>query len=337
VGQAVLKESLSPEQGSSLEALLASCVGRRVLVVGDVMVDEYLFGESTRVSPDAGVPVVKVLERQIRAGGAAHAATTLAALGARCFLVGVVGDDAAAGTLRTLLRQAGVEFTLPIDGTRPTTVKSRVFIDGRVHCRLDFEETHELREEPQNEVLAALADRLPRAQAALVSDYAKGLLTPTLWRRTRALTPASCPLVVDPKTADPAFYRGATVVTPNLAEFQGWSGRETSTDAELALAAGELLPALAGTALLVTRGADGLSLFARGARPLHLRARPTEARDVAGAGDVLAATLALGLSAGAVLDQGADLANRAAGLAVRRFGPVPLGHADLLELLRDEF
>lgn len=294
---------------------LARIAAARVLVVGDVMLDRYWFGEVSRISPEAPVPVVKVDRTEARPGGAANVARNAAALGARVDLLSVVGDDEAGATLESLLQDEGIPAVLHRDSGITTTVKLRVIGRQQQLLRIDFETW------PSHEVLASkLADFetiLPEADLAILSDYGKGGLA-HIERMIRFAREQGKAVLVDPKGEDYTRYRGATVLTPNRAELKqvvgGWR-----SEAELAEKAQRLRAELDLDALLVTRSEEGMSLFEAGGN-LHVPTVAREVYDVSGAGDTVIATLGVMLAAGASLEEAVRTANRAAGIVVGKLG-----------------
>jgi rfaE bifunctional protein kinase chain/domain len=287
----------------------------RVLVVGDVMLDRYWFGDAERISPEAPVPVVRIVRSEERPGGAANVARNVAALGAQATLLSVIGADEPGSALERLLGAAGVRASLHRDPALPTTVKLRVIGRQQQLLRIDFETT------PSHEVLAdKLADfdrLLPQADVVILSDYGKGGLKHigAMIERARA---AARPVLVDPKGDDWAKYRGATIVTPNRGEFRQVAGRWRDT-AELAVKAQALRDELQIDALLITRSEEGMSLFtAAGAD--HVPALAREVFDVSGAGDTVIATLGTLIGAGAPLGTAMRIANLAAGIVVGKLG-----------------
>jgi len=287
----------------------------RVLVVGDVMLDRYWFGDAHRISPEAPVPVVRIERSEERPGGAANVARNVAALGAPATLLSVTGADEAGAALARLLAGAGVRTSFHTDPGLPTTVKLRVIGRQQQLLRIDFETT------PSHEVLAGkLADferLLPDADVLILSDYGKGGLAhiASMIARARA---AGKPVLVDPKGEDWAKYSGATLVTPNRAEFRQVVGRWHDED-DLALRAQRLRGELGLAALLVTRSEEGMSLFtAAGAD--HVPALAREVFDVSGAGDTVIATLGALIGAGAPLGTAMRVANAAAGVVVGKLG-----------------
>ena len=287
----------------------------RVVVAGDVMLDRYLFGSTGRISPEAPVPVVHVQETDNRPGGAANVAVNLATLGTATRLVGVVGRDAAAGTLADILESRGIECAFAEAEDRPTITKTRVQSRGQQLIRLDEERALAM---PGDAVAGALAKALEGAGAVVLSDYGKGALTDV---RSMIMTcrEAGVPVLVDPKGTDFSKYRGATLITPNQGEFEAVAGKAES-EADLVARAYAMMDDLELHALLVTRSDKGMLLVESGNEPVFLSTQAREVYDVTGAGDTVIATLAAGLAAGQGLAAAAALANLAAGLVVRKIG-----------------
>jgi rfaE bifunctional protein kinase chain/domain len=287
----------------------------RLLVVGDVMLDRYWFGEVERISPEAPVPVVKIARTEERPGGAANVARNAAALGAQATLLSVVGDDEPGVALVKLLAGERVQTSLLRDATLPTTVKLRVIGRQQQLLRIDFETA------PSHEVLAAkLADYerlMAETDLVVLSDYGKGGLAhiATMIERARA---AGKRVLVDPKGDDFLRYRGATLLTPNRSEFREVAGR-WKDEADFATKAEALRRNLDLEALLVTRSEEGMSLFTA-AGPLTIPAQAREVYDVSGAGDTVIATLGVLLAAGAPLPTAVRIANEAAGVVVGKLG-----------------
>ncbi|HEX5819586.1 MAG TPA: D-glycero-beta-D-manno-heptose-7-phosphate kinase, partial [Gemmatimonadales bacterium] len=291
-------------------------------VVGDVMLDQNLWGQVRRISPEAPVPVVELERETAEPGGAANNAANAAAVGACAMLGGVVGDDAEGVRLRTLLVARNVDASgLVTEPGRPTTTKTRVVAHNQQVVRVDRERTSAITSDSEAALLRWVEGHLRGVGACIISDYAKGVVTSSLAQGIiGAARSAGVPVVVDPKGTDYARYRGAAVVTPNLHEAELASRRTARTDAELADVAAQLSAELDGAALLVTRGAAGMSLFAPGAAAVHVRAEAHQVYDVTGAGDTAITFLALALAAGAPLPAAMRLANRAAGVVVGKVG-----------------
>ncbi len=288
----------------------------RVVVFGDVMLDHYWYGDTSRISPEAPVPVVRVRQVEKRPGGAANVAMNVASLGAAAVLAGIVGEDESARALALALEGAGVASALTHLPAVETITKMRVLSRHQQLLRLDIEEP------VPAEAAAALGSRAPEllldADAVVLSDYGKGTLAGAA-ELIGACAAAGVPVLVDPKGDDFERYRGATVVTPNQGEFERVVGR-CADDAAIAERGARLREALAIEALLVTRGEHGMTLIAAGHPPLHLPARAREVFDVTGAGDTVIGVLASSLAAGMDMADAARVANVAAGLVVAKLG-----------------
>ncbi len=288
----------------------------RVLVVGDVMLDRYWYGDTSRISPEAPVPVVHVKHLEKRPGGAANVAVNVAAVGAKPTLVGVVGNDDAGASLAELLREGRVEFDFtPVSGFA-TVTKMRVLSRNQQLIRLDVEQ--DANSLASLDLRPSFNKHLPDCQCVVLSDYRKGALamSPELIAAARA---ANKPVLVDPKGADFAIYAGATLLTPNLAEFENVVGA-CPDERALVERATRLLEELKLEALLVTRGEQGMSLLRADAPPEHLGARAREVYDVTGAGDTVIGVLAAAIAAGLDFSQATSLANTAAGIVVGKLG-----------------
>ncbi len=298
--------------------------GARILVVGDVMLDRYWFGNVDRISPEAPVPVVRVTRIEERPGGAANVARNCAALGAQAHLLSVIGGDEAGAKLLALVEASGVRSNLHRDAAMDTTVKLRVVGRQQQLLRIDFETP------PSREVLASkLADfeaALPDCDAVILSDYGKGGLAHISTMIGQAKS-AGKRVLVDPKGDDYSRYRGADMVTPNLGELREVVG-SWKDEADLAARAQKLRIDLALDGLLLTRSEQGMTLFdEHGA--MHVPAQAREVYDVSGAGDTVIATVAVMLAAGATLAESVRIANRAAGIVVGKLGTAVATRAEL--------
>jgi len=288
----------------------------RVLVAGDVMLDRYLFGGTSRISPEAPVPVVHVQTSDDRAGGAANVAVNLASLGVRTTLLGVVGRDEEAARLQSVLEQHRIECRFSCSDNRPTITKTRVQSRGQQLIRLDREEPAGASAGPS--IVRPLSRALHEVDAVVLSDYGKGALADVADMISACRT-AGVPVMVDPKGTDFTRYRGASVITPNQSEFEAVAGRAES-DEDMVERAAAMVTDLELEALLVTRSEKGMLLVQAGEEPLFLSTQAREVFDVTGAGDTVIATFAAAHAAGADLQQAAGLANLAAGLVVRKIG-----------------
>ena len=300
----------------------------RLLVVGDVMLDRYWFGEVSRISPEAPVPVVKVERIEERLGGAANVARNAAAVGAKTALLSVVGDDDAGRSLSRMLIEGEIDAGLHIDAAIDTTVKLRVIGRQQQLLRIDFETA------PSHEILQAkLAEfekRVAESDVVILSDYGKGGLT-HIAEMIRLARAAGKPVLVDPKGDDYTKYAGATVITPNRSELRDVVGR-WSSEAELAAKAQKLRAELGLEALLVTRSEEGMTLFSEG-ETHHQAAQAREVFDVSGAGDTVIATLAVMLAAGAGWDEAIRTANIAASIVVGKLGTAVVTREELAAAL----
>ena len=255
----------------TLRDILARFRGQRVLIVGDVMLDEYIWGEVQRISPEAPVPVVNMRHRTYVPGGAANVATNVASLGGSPLLVGVVGDDQAAEQLGEALRQQGVDTTgLLVDEERQTTLKTRVVACNQQVLRIDCEQRRPLSAELEAQLIKRSAKFLPGTDACIVSDYGKGVVSERFSACFIDLArQVGKPVVVDPKGTDYAKYRGATLVKPNVHEVEHVLGYPLRSRLELLEAGEQLIDLLQGSAVLISRGEEGMSLFRPGSPPQH--------------------------------------------------------------------
>jgi rfaE bifunctional protein kinase chain/domain len=306
--------------------LLSRLAGRRVTVVGDVMLDHFQVGRVDRISPEAPVPVVRFVREEYRLGGAANVAHNIAALGGRVTLVGLVGDDEAARELRRGLDRAGVDHAgLVADASRPTTRKVRVVtLRNQQVARVDHEADGDASEASEQQLIARLTAAAADAEAIVLSDYAKGVVTPKVIAAALAAARASgAPLLVDPKVPQAERYRGAALITPNHHEAEVMTQMAIRGEGDARQAA-RRLHERTGANVLITWGEHGMWIFDRSGGATVEEALPAAAREVAdvtGAGDTVIAVLALGLAAGGSLSDAARLANLAAGLVVAHFGP----------------
>jgi len=331
--------TLPPIDAARARDLIGRFAGLPVLVVGDVMLDRFIVGRVTRISPEAPVPIVRFESEHVRLGGAANVAHNIAALGGRASLVGMVGADAAAAQLRAQLAAAGVGADgLVEDRARPTTEKVRVVTERNQQvARIDYERDTDAGGDVERAIVAQIARLAGGAQALLVSDYLKGTITRTvveaLLRSAKASGSAKAlaervPLIVDPKIPHLGCYAGATLVTPNHHEAEIATHLRVRTDEEARQAARDFRTRAHCDAVLITRGEQGMWLSEEGAEG-SIPAVAREVSDVTGAGDTVVATLALALAAGATMAEAAALANQAAGIVVGKFGPATLTASEL--------
>lgn len=315
------------------EAISRAMSGQTVLCVGDLMLDEFVYGEVSRISPEAPAPVIAVRRSEINIGGAGNVARNIAALGGRCIFVGLIGEDAA-GTVLTeaLAKEAGIETVLVRDAARPTTRKVR-FVSEQFSThmlRSDWELAAPAAPAIEQRLIDAILPRLARADIVLLSDYAKGVLTARVIRNViDAARQAGKRVIVDPKSANLAIYRGATVLTPNRKEFAEATRSRADNQDSIAQAAPDAMVLADCEAMLVTQGERGMTLVTRDGGSIHVPALQVKVRDVSGAGDTVAAALALALAAGADWDGALRIASAAGAVAVGKTGTAIVRSAEL--------
>lgn len=332
-----MSESVQELPVDVVRGLLARMVGRRVAVIGDAMLDTYVFGRVGRLSPEAPVPIVAVEREERWPGGAANVAKSLVTLGARARLCAVVGDDEHGRTLLDELRALGVDTAgVSVDPSRPTTVKRRVLAQRQQLIRLDHENTTPLGKALEQRLLKKVRAAVRWADAVVVSDYQKGLLTPALCRAV-IKEARKRPVIVDPKAFGWERFRGATVFKPNRRDAAAVLGRSLTDDHDATAGAREMLRRVGAAHVLLTRGEKGMLLLSREGparrAPRSLPALWREVYDVTGAGDVVGATLALALAAGAEIEEAVWLANIAAGVKVGKLGAAPVAPQEILDIL----
>jgi D-beta-D-heptose 7-phosphate kinase / D-beta-D-heptose 1-phosphate adenosyltransferase len=315
------------------EDVLKLIFKQTVLCVGDLMLDDFVYGEVARISPEAPAPVLTVTKSELMIGGAGNVARNVAGLGARCIFVGVTGDDDAARTLAAALGdEPAIESHLVVDPARPTTRKVRFVSEHHsTHLlRADWEFAKWIEGDTEKKVLDAALAALPRAASMVLSDYAKGTLTPQI---VRALIDAANalgkPVIVDPKGKDFSIYEGATVITPNWQELAHAVRSVLATEADIASAAAEVNRTVGSEAVLVTRSEAGMSLIPSCGEPVHVAAYPVKVKDVSGAGDTVVAVLAVMLAAGAGFEPAMRAANAGAAVVVGKRGTATVSATEL--------
>jgi D-beta-D-heptose 7-phosphate kinase/D-beta-D-heptose 1-phosphate adenosyltransferase len=294
----------------------------KILVIGDVMLDRYWWGSVGRISPEAPVPIVKLEDMSLVAGGAANVAANLAGLGVTPYLFGVVGDDHEAGLLDQKLDESGISkhFLTPVSG-RPTTIKTRIVAHSQHVVRIDHESAAAIDNATADQILSKIEAVIPEIDAAILSDYAKGFLTDHFLERViDSLRAAGKLVLVDPKRRDFAKYTGASVITPNKREAAESCALDIDKDDMVALAGAALLKEIDLDALLITEGEHGMTLFEKGAETFHLDPLAHNVFDVTGAGDTVISAFAAAAANGHSFRDAATLANIAAGLVVGKIG-----------------
>ena len=326
---------------SQAEALFARIRGLKVAVLGDLMLDEYLFGEVSRISPEAPVPIVRVLRERAVLGGAANVAANLKAVGAEPLVVGTLRNDPAGERLLRLLADLAIRSEgVVLDSLRPTIIKTRVIGQQQQMLRIDREEPGELAQEAVEGLRSSLEKVLKNASALIVSDYAKGVVGPFVMDTVRELCRVKgLPWIVDPKPSHRHLYQGATLMTPNTKELSELSGLPAKADAEVASAGRRLAGDLNLGGLLVTRSEKGMALFTPDALHREPWLIPTEARevfDVSGAGDTVIAVFSAAVAAGGDWKAAAMLANAAAGVVVGKVGTATATPGEILAHYQDQ-
>lgn len=315
------------------DALSHAFSRQTVLCVGDLMLDEFVYGEISRISPEAPAPVIAVQRSEVIVGGAGNVARNIAALGARCIFVGLVGVDDAGDRLRTeLSREKRIEPLLVSDPSRPTTRKVRFVSEHfSTHMlRADWERAAPASGEVEQALIDTILPHLPLADIVLLSDYAKGVLTARVIRNIiDAARKLGKRVIVDPKSANFAIYRGATLLTPNRKEFAEATRSRADNETGIATAAREAMLLADGEAMLITQSEHGMTLVPREGDVIHVPAHPVKVRDVTGAGDTVAATLAVSLAAGADWETALRAASAAAAVAVSKSGTAVVTVAEL--------
>jgi len=312
--------------------ILRSLRERKVLVLGDVMLDEFVWGDVTRISPEGPVPVVDVRRESVHLGGAANVLANLIALGAHGRVVGVVGKDHAGERLRDELRQldSSGDVGVIVDESRRSTTKTRIVAHSQLVVRADRESRAPVSTQVERQIIDRLKEGLAEANALVVSDYDKGVVTPAILREILPFAYERVPVLVDPKLRNFNSYRPATLVTPNHHEALRMSDTEDHSDDGSHDAARIIQQKLGCDAVLITRGDRGMMLLEAGGQPVYVETAAREVYDVTGAGDTVIATLAAALASGATMLEAASLANRAAGIVVGKVGTATATADELL-------
>ena len=308
----------------------------RIVVLGDVMLDEFIWGDVTRISPEAPVPVVNIQRESTRLGGAANVLANVSALGAKAKVIGVVGADAAAEKLRDGLRQTGgaqTDAMLIEDENRPTTIKLRIIAHNQMVVRADREQRGHVNGQVEARIIKTAREAIEDAQALVVSDYDKGVITQKVLSEVLPLAYGRIPVLVDPKIRNFDAYRPANLVTPNHHEALRVANLEEDNDETLQQAARMIRNRLNCDAVLITRGECGMMLVEGDAPPVFVETAAQEVFDVTGAGDTVIATLAAALAAGGSMSVAAVLANQAAGIVVGKVGTATASAEEVLDSL----
>jgi len=311
-------ERLTQERANEI---LSTIRDRKIVVLGDIMLDEFVWGDVTRISPEGPVPVVDVRRESIHLGGAANVLANLVALGSRGSVIGVVGSDSAGERLRSSLAELGGQKDgLIVDHSRPSTIKTRIVAHNQLVVRADRESRKPVDGKIEDRIITCLKEALSTASAFVVSDYDKGVVTPRILEEVLPFAYERVPVLVDPKIRNLNSYRPATLVTPNNHEALRMSNTDDDSDEGLLKAAELIQQRLSCDAVLITRGDKGMMLLENKNRPAYVKTAAREVYDVTGAGDTVIAALAAGLASGATMIEAAMFANQAAGIVVGKVG-----------------
>lgn len=305
----------------------------RIVVLGDVMLDEFVWGDVTRISPEAPVPVVDIRRESVHLGGAANVLANLVALGAKACVIGVVGRDQAGERLRATLDGASPiqrPDHLVVDSSRPSTVKTRIIAHSQLVVRADRELRNPVSGQTEDKIIDLLKEAIRNADAFVVSDYDKGVVTQRILGEILPLAYKRMPVLIDPKLRNLLSYRPATLVTPNHHEALRMANLEEDSDGGLHRAAQVLREKLECDAVLITRGDRGMLLLEGNSEPVYVETAAREVYDVTGAGDTVIASLAASLAVGASMVAAANLANHAAGIVVGKVGTATASPGELL-------
>jgi D-beta-D-heptose 7-phosphate kinase/D-beta-D-heptose 1-phosphate adenosyltransferase len=306
-----------------------------ILVIGDLIVDQYIWGKVKRISPEAPVPVVEVSEENLLLGGATNVAHNILSLGGKVFITGVIGRDDMGRLLIHKLREKGVQTDgIIVEQDRPTIVKTRIIAHNQQVVRFDKETKTEIGKSTISLILEYAQSCLPEVKAIIISDYSKGVITKNLIKELLKLTNAKIFIAVDPKIGHFDYYNGVSFITPNIDEASYGSGVNIVDEKTLTKAGETLLKKLKCEAILITRGDKGMSLFEKNGKVTHIPTFAREVYDVTGAGDTVIATFTLCHSAGAKLKEAAIFANHAAGVVVGEVGTAVVTPEDIMASIR---
>ncbi len=322
---------------SKLISLLNKIKGKSILVIGDIMLDKYIFGEVCRISPEAPVQIVRVVKENYVPGGAANVANNVSSLNGKASIIGLVGEDNSKNKLIAELKKRKITTDgIITDKKRPTIEKIRILGHNQQLLRVDYEKKHYIELNMENKILSYVKKNIKKIDGVVVSDYAKGIVT----KKTMEVLVDICKqnnkvLVIDPKPKHSEYYNNATLITPNNKEACEMAGMEEKNDDEI-IKVGKKLVSDLNTDILITRGEKGMSLFEKTGKVTNIPTKAREVYDVTGAGDTVVATLTMALAAGASKLEAAMLANHAAGIVVGKIGTSPVTLAELKKSIENE-
>lgn len=323
---------------SNVEKIFGNFKDKKILVIGDIILDRYIFGKVMRISPEAPVPVVEVYEEQYRLGGAANVANNIIALGGKVYLCGIIGKGSAGRIVRDLLTERGIQQDFIFDDIRRTTVKTRIIGGNQQIVRFDIEDRKRLEGKAKETFISMIKNGLNNFDAVIVSDYKKGVVSEELFRILVNHKKKNGSFVaVDPKVGHFRLYKQVSLITPNIVEASHGAEVEIKDEKTLIKAGFNLLKKLACDSVLITRGEEGMSLFEKQNSDVNVTHLPTVAKkvfDVTGAGDTVIATITLAYVAGASLVDAAKIANVAAGIVVGKIGTAAATKEEIMEVLK---
>ena len=308
------------------------------MVIGDLMLDQYIWGKVNRISPEAPVPVVEVESESLHFGGAANVAMNVVTLGASVFPVGCIGQDSAGESMKTLFHESGFDQKgLIVDPSRPTTLKTRIIADSQQVVRTDSEQTHPIEDAVEAQVIQLLHDRAEQFQGIILEDYNKGMLTPQLIHKIiQYANTHNLMTFVDPKYSHFFEYQNVTLFKPNREEASDQLVNPLKSETDLMNAAEQLFTRLKCKAVLITLGDEGMMLFEPDQPLRHVSTRAVKVHDVSGAGDTVISTMAVAMASGATLAEAATLANHAAGIVCGEVGIVPIMRQSLFDVMLED-
>lgn len=330
------KAAAAEMQYDKLLSMVNDFKKKRILVIGDVMLDEYVWGSATRISPEAPVPVVEVQNRTFNPGGAANTVSNILALGAKASLLGLVGRDRNAKLLKSILDESGIntDLLMPVGG-RPTTTKVRIVAQGQQVMRADQEDASPASPALAKQMLKKVESVIGKIDGVAVSDYCKGVINPAFMAGLLPMVrERNIPICVDIKPVNMPLFKGVSLVKPNRVEAEALTGIKIRDEESLREAGGTLLRIMGAGVVVITLGADGMAVFGSGYEILHIPSVSTQVYDVTGAGDTVLSSLALSMSCGHDISDAVHLANFAAGLVVRKRGTATVSAEELSMFLK---
>ncbi|MDP3787055.1 MAG: D-glycero-beta-D-manno-heptose-7-phosphate kinase [Candidatus Omnitrophota bacterium] len=328
---------MKPHDIARIDKIISKFKDVKILIVGDIILDEFVWGDTSRISPEAPVPVVLVERESLMPGGAANVASNICALGAKAYLVGAVGRDEHGRRLEKILKEKGVDLEGVIsDAERPTTLKTRVVARHQQVIRIDREKISPLSESINKEIIDYVREKIKEVDGVIIEDYGKGVITPRLLKEIVPLAKRHNKIItVDPKEEHISYYKGATAITPNRKEAEAMVGIKAKDDESLNRLGRALLRRLQLKAAVITLGEHGMRVFERGGKITHIPTVAQEVFDVSGAGDTVIAAFTVSLGAGAKMIEAAHISNFAGGIVVGKVGVATTSQAELKARIRD--